>query len=246
MTMPRPTHLLPASSLLALGLIVGGWFVGSGFRDARLGDRFVTVKGVSERDVRADLAIWPLTITVAGDDLAASQRALSADVERTLAFLADRGLPRGSAAVQPVRVTDAAASTYRDAPPTNRFVLTQTVVVRTQDVEAVAAATEEVGDLVGEGVVLQSGPQYGPTGPTFLFKSLSTLKPEMIADATSRAREAAAEFARDSGSRLGGIRRANQGVFQILPRDRAPGMQASQQMDKTVRVVSTIEYYLRD
>jgi len=143
-------------------------------------------------------------------------------------------------------VTDAAANPYRDAPPTTRFVLTQTVVVRTEDVEAVAAATEEVGALVGEGVVLQSGPEYGPTGPTFLFKGLSELKPEMIGEATARAREAATEFADDSGSRLGGIRRANQGVFQILPRDRAPGMQASQQMDKTVRVVSTIEYYLRD
>lgn len=246
MTMPRPTHLLPASTLLALGLIVGGWFVGSGFRDARLGDRFVTVKGVSERDVRADLAIWPLTITVAGDDLAASQRALTADVERTLAFLDARSLPRTAAVVQPPGVTDAAANPYRDAAPTTRFILTQTVVVRTEDVDAVAAATEELGELVGEGVVLQSGPQYGPTGPTFLFKGLSALKPEMIAEATGRAREAATEFARDSGSRLGGIRRANQGVFQILPRDRAPGMQESQQVDKTVRVVSTIEYYLRD
>jgi len=246
MSLPRSATLLTAATLVALGLIVGGGFVGSGFRDARLGDRFVTVKGVSERDVRADLAIWPLTITVAGDDLAASQRALTADVERTLSFLDARGLPRPSAAVQPVRVTDAAANPYRDAPPTTRFVLTQTVVVRTEDVEAVAAATEEVGALVGEGVVLQSGPEYGPTGPTFLFKGLSELKPEMIGEATARAREAATEFADDSGSRLGGIRRANQGVFQILPRDRAPGMQASQQMDKTVRVVSTIEYYLRD
>jgi len=86
MSLPRSATLLTAATLVALGLIVGGGFIGSGFRDARLGDRFVTVKGVSERDVRADLAIWPLTITVAGDDLAASQRALTADVERTLSF----------------------------------------------------------------------------------------------------------------------------------------------------------------
>ena len=80
---------------------------------------------------------------------------------------------------------------------------------------------------------------------TFLFTGLTALKPEMIEDATANARRAAEQFAADSGSRLGGIRRANQGVFVILARDRAPGIQEENQLNKTVRVVSTIEYYLK-
>jgi len=67
----------------------------------------------------------------------------------------------------------------------------------------------------------------------------------MIADATARAREAASQFARDSRSQLGGIRQANQGIFEILPRDQAPGINESSQIAKVVRVVSTIDYYLR-
>ena len=75
---------------------------------------------------------------------------------------------------------------------------------------------------------------------------MSELKPEMIAEATSKARRAAEQFAKDSGSRIGAIRRVNQGVFVILPRDRAPGITEESQRDKTIRVVSTIQYFLKE
>jgi uncharacterized protein len=74
---------------------------------------------------------------------------------------------------------------------------------------------------------------------------LSTLKPTVIADATARAREAAEQFARDSYSDLGAIRQASQGVFEILPSDQAPGITEESQIAKAVRVVSTIDYYLK-
>jgi hypothetical protein len=68
----------------------------------------------------------------------------------------------------------------------------------------------------------------------------------MIAEATAKARRAAEQFALDSGSSVGRIRRAKQGVFVILPRDRAQGIDEGSQINKTVRVVSTIDYYLED
>jgi hypothetical protein len=102
-----------------------------------------------------------------------------------------------------------------------------------------------VGDLIAAGVVLQASAGPG-TGPTFLFTGLNDLKPQMIAEATANARAAAQQFATDSGVELGGIRRASQGVFVILPRDPAPGVIEESQLHKTVRVVATIEYYLSD
>jgi len=101
-----------------------------------------------------------------------------------------------------------------------------------------------VGELVAAGVVLSSGGEYGGGGPTFIFTGLNDLKPAMIAEATARAREAAEQFARDAKSRIGGIRRANQGTFEILARDRAPGITEEGQLAKTVRVVSTVDYNL--
>ena len=110
----------------------------------------------------------------------------------------------------------------------------------------VLAASQQVSELAAIGVVVSSG-NSGEMGggPTFVFSGLNQLKPAMIADATARAREAAAQFARDSDTELGGIRQANQGVFEILARDQAPGISEESQIAKTVRVVSTIDYYLR-
>jgi hypothetical protein len=147
--------------------------------------------------------------------------------------------------LQGLRVTDAAANPYMERQGPNRYSVTQTLMVRSDNPRLVLAASQAVGDLVAQGVVISSGPEWGSGGPTFLFTRLNDLKPEMIAEATGRAREAAETFSSDSGSRLGGIRRANQGIFEILPRDQAAGVQQENQLMKTVRVVSTVEYYLR-
>jgi hypothetical protein len=103
-----------------------------------------------------------------------------------------------------------------------------------------------VSELIQEGVVLSTRGDYESSGPIFLFIGLNTVKPPMIAEATARGREAAEQFARDSKSRVGGIRRASQGLFEILPRDQAPGIREEGQIEKRVRVVSTVEHFLKD
>lgn len=231
--------------ILALGIILAGWAVGRGFQQARLGDRFVTVKGVAEREVTADLALWPIQFSAADDDLAGAQSRIAEGIRRTMAFLAAEGLDTTEAQLQTLRVTDRFANPYQQPGPGGRFILSQTLTVRSTDPDRVVAASQRVGILVRAGVVLSSGPEYGPAGPSFLFTKLNDIKPDMIADATARAREAAEQFARDARSRLGGIRRANQGVFVILPRDPVAGVPEEGQVFKIVRVVATVDYYLR-
>ena len=157
------------------------------------------------------------------------------------------GLDAAQAQVQSFSVTDARAERYGGENRSgSRFIISQTLVVRSKEPQKVLTASAKIGDLVAAGVVLTSGGEYGQGVPTFLFTGLNALKPEMIAEATARAREAAEKFAHDSGSRLGRIRHANQGVFEIHPRDRAPGITEEGQVEKTVRVVSTLEYALED
>ena len=96
-----------------------------------------------------------------------------------------------------------------------------------------------------QGGIVLGGQGYNP-GPSFMFTKLNDIKPEMIAAATANARESAQQFATDSGGHLGGIRRATQGLFQILPADGAPNTMESQQINKTVRVVTTMEYLIED
>jgi hypothetical protein len=147
--------------------------------------------------------------------------------------------------LQEFAVRDGEADQYGNNRTGPRYVITQTLMVRSTDPDRVAATSQQVHELVNDGVVFTSGEQYGNGGPTFVFTGLNELKPEMIAQATARAREAAAQFAADAGSDLGGIRQANQGYFEILPRDQAQGIGEASQVNKTIRVVATVEYLLK-
>lgn len=234
---------LLAAAILALGIALGGWFTGRGLYQARASDRFVTVKGVAERAVEADIAVWPLTLVASDDDLAKAHDQLERSVKATRAFLADNGIDPELVSSQGLSVSDAESNQY-GSKNGNRYTITQTLVVRSDDPTEVRSASAEVAELVAAGVVLQSGGPYQSVGPAFVFTRLNELKPDMIAEATARAREAAVKFAQDSGARVGDIRRANQGVFQILPRDKVATIDEQHQLHKVVRVVSTIEYFL--
>jgi len=231
--------------LLALGIAAAGWLVGQGFVKGRAADRIVTVKGVSERDAKADLALWPLRFVSTHDDLARAQARIRESHTLCLEFLKRQGIDPSRAEVQKLEVTDLLANPYRSGSIESRYIISETLMVRTNDPESVQKAGQAVNELVEAGVVLSSEGGM-ESGPTYLFTGLNTIKPEMIAEATAQARRAAEQFAQDSGSRIGKIRQANQGVFEILPRDRAPGIYEAGQLFKTVRVVSTVEYYLKD
>ena len=231
--------------ILAVGLALAGLLVGLGFARARSADRFVTVKGIAEREVTADVAVWPLRLVTAGNDLGGAHAELQRHVGRVREFLEGQGIDTSQISLQGFVVTDALANPYAQSERVaSRYVIRQTVLVRSSDPQRVLDASQRVAELVNAGVVISSGEEYGPGGPTFIFTQLNALKPEMLAESTARARESAQQFARDAQSGLGSIRRANQGVFEILPRAPGPGMTEESQLLKTVRVVSTVEYFL--
>ena len=235
----------PISALItAAGIVVASLVLAGGLVKSRSADRYVTVKGISERDVKAGLAIWPLRFVSTDDSLDVAQTGIAKAQETVLAFLERHGIPQSMTEIQGLEVTDVLTNPYRSGPATSRYIISQTLVVRAENSDLVLAASQKVSELVDAGVVLSA--QNGPITPTYLFTKLNDLKPEMIGEATASARRAAEQFALDSGSRILGIRRANQGVFEILPRDRAQGMNEENQIHKTVRVVTTVEYQLAD
>ncbi len=235
---------LIAALVLAAGIAAGGFLAGSGFARLRTADRTVSVKGVAEREAKADLAIWPLRLVVTDDDLVRANTALSRNAEQVRAFLAAQGLDSAGTEVTVQEFSVQDARTMGGFQNTGRYIIRQTLVVRSTRVDLVKTASQRVPDLVRNGVVLSSGQEYGGGGPTFVFTKLNDLKNPMIAEATARARESALQFARDSKSTLSGIRSANQGVFEILPRDQAMGISEESQVTKRVRVVTTVVYGL--
>ena len=236
------SRLIPAAivgGLLAVGLIGGGALVGQGVIHARAGDRTVTVRGLSERTVKADLAVLPLRFTASGDVLSEVQTRIDGDLALVRQFLTAQGYPSDAVDLGRLEVADTRSREYAAQNGGPRFILAQTVIVRTNDVARVQATTRALNDLVRQDVVLQDF-----QGPSYVFTKLNDVRPQMIAEGTAAARTGAEQFAKDSGTPLGPIRQATQGSFEILPRDGAGGDEAAS-IDKKVRVVTTITYGLK-
>ncbi|MDQ3208765.1 MAG: SIMPL domain-containing protein [Gemmatimonadota bacterium] len=230
--------------VLAGGLALGGWFVGHGFLRGRTASRYVEVKGLAERQVAADLALWPLRFVSTGNDLSVAQAEITKDTRAVYTFLSRHGIDTAAVQLLALEVSDAEANRFQGERGGTRFVIQQTVMVRSDKPDVVLAASQRVSELVSAGVILSSSGEYGVGGPTFVFTKLNQLKPAMVAEATANARAAAQQFAADSRTSLGDIRYANQGIFVILPRDQAPGVNEGGQLQKIVRVVSTVQYLL--
>lgn len=231
---------LLAAILIALGIGVAGMMIAGGIEAAPRADSKVTVKGLAEREVKADLAIWPMTLIAAGDDLALVQAEIDADVAVLQTFLVGAGFDEAEISLNRPRVEDRVAQAWGSEPPQGgRYFITQPLRVRSANVDLVAQVSRQLGEVTRQGVVLS-----GWEDPSFAFTRLNDIKPEMLQQATANARDAAQQFALASGAQLGGIRDANQGVFEILPRDQVLGESEAMQIFKRVRVVSTVTYEL--
>jgi len=233
---------------IAIGIIGGATILGRSIQESRTAERYVTVRGVAEQEAKADLVVWPIIVRAAGDNLNEANRAADDARKKVLAFLEENGIQASDIASQNIRVSDRQATDYVSAQVKQalRYIVVYTILVRSKAVDRVKQVSQLTDKLVAAGVILSS------TNPQFLFTQLNAIKPAMLADATRAAREAASKFAADSGSKVGSIRRASQGLFSISDRDQAPrlgdsgepGGSSSSDLAKTVRVVVTIDYVL--
>jgi hypothetical protein len=225
--------------VLALGVALGGFAVGRGLERFRAADRSVTVKGLAERDVEADYAVWPVSFRRGGNDFSAVQRALSADRDRVVAFLRAQQFTPDEIEVRPLQVQDLFAREYGSGNQPLRFQGTGQVIVKSSRPKVVEAAALEVDLLV------QVGVQIGGdgNGPRYQLRAFNEVKAPLLAEATRNAREQADRFAADAGAELGALRSANQGVIQISGVEGQNYDDAGSRV-KRLRVVSTFVYAL--
>ncbi|MDJ0641524.1 MAG: SIMPL domain-containing protein [Erythrobacter sp.] len=222
------------AAIASIGLVLGGYLLGDGLLRAKEAERSVTVRGLSERNVTADLATWTISYSASSQNLGEAQAKVRRDTEAIEAFFKGLGFPED--ALQP---TGANVSSR-----TNRGLTTYTVrqrlALRTNEIERAQRAVAQQFDLVGRGVFLEEG-----SGMSYTFTGLNDIKPEMVAEATRDARSSAQQFAEDSGAKVGAIKDATQGYFSIEARDGdGGGWGVSDSPYKKVRVVTTVNFSL--
>ena len=226
---------LAGAGLIAIGLVAGGWLMGDGLVRMKQADRAVTVRGLAEREVTADLATWTISYSAKAGDLQTAQSDLDGDTRAIRAFFGELGFKGDD--LQP---TGANVSQYNENGVAT-YTVKQRLSLRTTDIGKAQAAVKRQFDLVKQGVELEEG-----SGMSYTFTKLNSIKPEMVAQATRDARKSAEQFAKDSGTDVGSIKSATQGYFEVTARDgdASGGWGVSDTPLKKVRVVTTVEYYL--
>ena len=223
---------------LVLSAAVLGYLLGNSAITFKEYERSVTVKGLSEREYPADIVIWPIQFTEAGNDLGKLYGDIESSTDKIRQFLMAKGVKADEVTVTAPSITDKSAQQYgNNGRAEFRYTASQTVTVYSANVELVRKVMGMLSELGKQGIVFTGGYQ---SQAEYLFTRLNDVKPAMIEEATRKAREVAQKFAEDSDSQLGKIRRASQGQFSIGDRDR------NNPHIKKVRVVSTVEYYLSD
>jgi hypothetical protein len=232
MSSPRLSIIL-GSLLLAIGLAVAGHFIGQGIAGRNVGPRIISVKGLSEREVPASIAIWQIAFMATANDLNDINRKLGMSTNAVLGYLKSAGFDDKDMSVQPPSVVDTTTEPrVKDVPPPiERYRANQSVLLRTSKVDAIKPAMASASTLITNGVLISSRTQ-----PEYVFNQLNDIKPDMIQEATRNARIAADQFSRDSQTKLGKLRNASQGWFQVEDRDAATPER------KMIRVVVDVEY----
>lgn len=229
--------ILPAL-IIALGLFLMGLNIQQGLENGLSDERVVSVRGLSERTVPADKVVWPLVYKEIGNDLSALSNQVSHKNRVIVEYLKSKGLTDDEISVSSPEIIDLQAERYSNQNNPYRYNLRSIITVSSQKVDLVRNLIDKQGELLDKGIAIITG-DYD-IQVSYLFTGLNELKPDMIAEATRNARQAAEQFATDSESKLGKIKTASQGQFTIENRDQyTPHL-------KNVRVVTSVVYYLKD
>jgi hypothetical protein len=201
-------------------------------------DRTVNVKGLCEKEVKADKVIWPVVYKVMANDIQSIYDQTDRSNETIVDFLEAGGIDVSEITVSVPQISDKFANEYGNNDRAYRYIATNVITVYTDKVDDVLSLMSKQSDLLKKGIVTGGNNWENPV--EFKYEGLNEIKPAMIEEATMNAREAAEKFAKDSESRLGKIKTANQGTFTIENRD------SNTPYIKKVRVVTSVTYYLKN
>jgi hypothetical protein len=226
--------------LICISIVIAGYFIGNMHKTGKKYDRYVEVKGLSEREVNADMAVWPLNITLTGNDLNLLKKEIEKQNKQVYDFFINQGFTKDELNPGTTNINDALAEMYNSNYQNKefRYLAKSEFTIRTNKIEKLQTALSESLQLLSQGILLGSKNTWRPI--EYIFTGLNGLKPSMIEEATRNARDVAEKFAHDSNSRVGKIRIARQGLFSISDRDE------NTPQIKVVRVVSTIDFQLED
>jgi len=212
------------------------------FEKVQLRDQVISVKGYAEHDIVSDRATWSASVTQRDPVLAEGYARLEKSRTALMQYLNDHGFPADKVDLNPVSVE----IVYKRDDKGNRtnvieyYSLSQWLGVSSGEVQKVAKTARESSSLIKDGIELTS------MAPQYIYTKLNELKLQMLGDASDNARQRATLLVQHGGAKLGPMRSANQGVFQITPafstEVSGSGENDTGSINKVIKAVVTQEY----
>ncbi len=232
---------LLSAFLLGAGVATGGYFIGNTVYKAKVASNIATVKGLAEREVKSDVAVWNVGFEVNEPTIERAYQVGNENKTKVVEFLKQAGFADEEITPNALTVNKRESRDNNNRLLDVSYQIYGAVTVRSEKVDAVTTASQKAGDLVGQGVLLTS------SYPQYMFTKLNDIKPEMLGEATRNARVAAEQFAQDANAKVGSISTADQGAFSVSARDNGEsGGEDTSSLYKKVRVVTNISFYLKD
>jgi hypothetical protein len=200
---------------IAAALIISTVVAGRAFERSK-NENTIQVTGSAKRRLRSDMIVWRAHVASNGTDLKTAYRTLANVVPRVTAYLEKNGIPKPQLVVSAVTTTELHPRDKegeRQEDVISGYALSQTIEVRSNEIDKVSALARRATELIEEGIPLQSD------APEFHYTKLAELKLQMLAEAARDSRQRAEEIAKATGARIGVLRGARMGVIQINPAD---------------------------
>ena len=219
---------------LAFALVISSMIFAGAIEKIRQGPRTVSVRGLSERQVNADLALWSVMANATANTLPEIYSQIKNSQESLKSYFIAKGFTEAEISIKQPTINDRQAQLYGEYRANQlRYIADFGLLINSSKIDLVKTAIQDIGELVGQGVSLSNNEVR------YLYTKLNEIKPEMIEEATLEARKAAEKFAQNSRSKIGGIKNASQGLFTI------DSIHYFTEDVKIVRVVTNLEYYLK-
>jgi hypothetical protein len=233
------------------GLTIHGFFIGSALQRFKKEDRSISVKGFSEKEVKANFAVWTINTRVTSNDLNQGSKEIETNKSKIIDFLLNNGISKNEIIQQDLNVTDKLARDFDNGDVGQyRYIIENSIQVRSEKVDIIQLVSRMTDQLLKAGIVISSNNYVYNPAVKYLFTKLNDIKPSMLSEATQNAKQAAIEFTRQSNTKLGGLKKASQGLFSIIDRDAFNTSQSEggyfptsvNDMYKKIKVIVNVEY----
>jgi len=239
----RNSQIIILGVCIAAATIVSSIILSQGFlKIMKFTREQVSVTGSATKEIKSDYIVWDAMFSRREPALVTAYAKLKDDLDKVKAYLASKAVDEKEVVISQI-VTETVYKKNEKGNDTNDiegYRLTQGIEIRSNNVDKIDAVSRESTELINQGIEFQSAP------PQYFYQKLDELKIEMLGKATENAKQRAESMVKSTGNRIGSIRSARMGVFQITPITSTDvsdwGINDTTSIDKKVMSVVTVSF----